>query len=142
MRELSTAGYSTARHAALERAVEAARDHFHRCPRCSNHYCDDCWNADEGTCIGCVPRLAAEVAAINREAKLYKAREVAYERATVSDDELRARVVSCPSCHAAVGQAKFCPECGVAVSLTRACGGCGSDVPRSAKFCPECGARS
>lgn len=142
MNSLSTAGYATAKDGGLERAVVAARAHFHRCPRCSNNFCHDCWNPDEGTCIACVPRLEAEVAAINREAKIQKARTVAAERATVSDAELRTRVVSCPSCHAPVGQAKFCPECGVPVALTRACGDCGTDVPRSAKFCPECGTAS
>lgn len=142
MNELSTAGYSKAKDGALERAVVTARDHFQRCPRCSNHFCADCWNPAEGTCISCVPRLEAEVAAINRDAKIYKAREVAREQATVSDAEMQARVVTCPSCHAPVGQAKFCPDCGVAVSLTRACGGCGAAVPRTAKFCPECGAKS
>ncbi|GJG87845.1 hypothetical protein tb265_30260 [Gemmatimonadetes bacterium T265] len=140
--ELSTAGYSKAKDAALERAVETARGHFHRCPRCSNNFCDDCWNADEGTCISCVPRLEAEVAAITRDAKLVKAREVAAERATVSEAELRERVVTCPSCHAPVGQGKFCPECGTPVSLTRACGACGAAVPRTAKFCPECGSKA
>lgn len=142
MNALSSAGYATAKDAGLERAVVAARTHFHRCPRCSNDFCDGCWNADEGTCVTCVPRLEAAVAAINREAKLARARTVAYDTATVSDAEMRTRVVSCPSCHAPVGQAKFCPECGEPVSLTRACGGCGSDVPRSAKFCPECGQKS
>lgn len=140
--ELSSGGYSMAKDAALERAVVASRQHFHRCPRCSNNFCDDCWNPDEGTCIGCVPRLEAEVASINREAKIYKAREVAFERATISDAELQARVVTCPSCAAPVGQAKFCPECGKPVSLTRQCGGCAAAVPSSAKFCPECGTKS
>ncbi len=140
--EVATAGYSKAKDGALERAVAAARGHFRRCPRCSNHYCGDCWNADEGTCTSCVPRLEAEVAALNREAKLSKAREAAYERAAVSDAEMQARVVSCPSCHAPVGRAKFCPECGTGVSLARSCGDCGADVPRSAKFCPECGGRA
>ncbi len=139
---LSTAGYATAKDGGLARACVAARDHFHRCPRCSNNFCNDCWNADEGTCITCVPRLEAAVAAINREAKIERARTVAFDRATVSDADLRARVVSCPSCHAAVGQGKFCPECGASVSLTRACSGCGADMPRAAKFCPECGEKS
>ena len=138
----ATAGYSTAKDGGLERAVVAARGHFHRCPRCSNNFCADCWNADEGTCIGCVPRLEAAVAAINRDAKIEKARAVAFARATVSDADLQTRVVSCPACHAPVGQGKFCPECGATVSLTRACGACAAQVPRAAKFCPECGAHA
>jgi rRNA maturation endonuclease Nob1 len=91
--------------------------------------------------VSCVPRLDAELAAIQREAKLHKAREVAYEKATVSAADLEQRVVSCRDCGAAVGRAKFCPDCGTSVSRTRTCTGCESEVPSSAKFCPECGTR-
>lgn len=136
------AGWSKARDTAFREAVGQAREHFHRCPRCANHHCDNCWNADEGTCISCVPRLDAELAAIRREAKLNKAREAAYERAEVSDADLESRVVSCGECGAAVGRGKFCPECGTPVSLTRSCGACSAEIPTSAKFCPECGEKA
>ena len=138
---MSNAGYSTAKDSALRSATKKAESHFHRCPRCSQNMCDGCWNPDEGVCIGCVPRLDAEISAIRREAKLQKAREVAYEKATVSAADLEQRVVSCRDCGAAVGRAKFCPECGTSVSLTRACKGCDAEIPTSAKFCPECGQR-
>jgi len=136
------AGWSTARDKAFRAAVEEAKEHFHRCPRCANHACDNCWNEDEGTCIGCVPRLDAELAAIRREAKLNKAREAAYERAEVTDADLQDRVVSCRDCGSPVGRGKFCPECGAAVSLTRNCGGCEAEIPKAAKFCPECGEKA
>src|SRR5918911_556141 len=142
MDQVRSSGWSKARDGALRSAVAGAKDHFHRCPRCSNHFCDNCWNADEGTCITCVPRLDAELATITREAKFQKARETAYAKATVSDEDLKQKVVSCPSCGAAVGRAKFCPECGTAVALTRACKSCQAEVPTSSKFCPECGAKS
>jgi membrane protease subunit (stomatin/prohibitin family) len=135
------AGWSKARDDALRKAVEQAKDHFHRCPRCANHYCDNCWNEDEGVCIVCVPRLDAELSAIRREAKIQRAREEAYNQATVSREDLTDRVVSCRDCGAAVGRAKFCPECGTPVSLTRNCGSCSAEIPTSAKFCPECGAK-
>jgi membrane protease subunit (stomatin/prohibitin family) len=127
--------------AALRSAVEQARDHFHRCARCANHYCDSCWNEDEGVCTVCVPRLDAEISAINREAKLSRAREVAFAQAVVSEDDLKTRVITCRDCGAAVGRGKFCPECGKPTSLTRACGSCQAEIPSSAKFCPECGAQ-
>lgn len=140
--QVRSAGWQSAHDTAFADAVQQAQHHFHRCPRCSNHHCDACWNADEGTCITCVPRLDAELAAISREAKIARAREVAHESATVSPADLEARVVSCPKCSAAVGRAKFCPECGTAVALTRSCGGCQAEIPASSKFCPECGARA
>lgn len=133
------AAWRSAWDTAFKQAVEQAKGHFHRCPRCSNHFCDDCWNPDEGTCIGCVPRLDAELAVISREAKFRKAREVAYEETTVSKDDLKPRVVSCPQCETPVGRAKFCPECGTAISLTRPCPHCAAEISTSAKFCPECG---
>lgn len=138
---LRGAGWSKAKDEALRKAVEQAKDHFHRCPRCANHYCDNCWNEDEGVCIVCVPRLDAELSAIRREAKINRAREEAYARATVSQEDLTDRVVSCRDCGAPVGRAKFCPECGTPVSLTRSCGSCSAEIPTSAKFCPECGAK-
>jgi membrane protease subunit (stomatin/prohibitin family) len=136
------AGWQRARDAAFQEAVSGAKEHFHRCPRCSNHYCDNCWNADSGTCISCVPRLDAELASIQRDATLHKAYETAYAQASVSAEDLQERVVSCPNCSAAVGRAKFCPECGTPVSLTKACGACSAEMPSSAKFCPECGAKA
>jgi membrane protease subunit (stomatin/prohibitin family) len=136
------AGWQKARDAALRKAVEQARGHFHRCPRCANHYCDNCWNEDEGTCIVCVPRLDPELAAIRREAKVQKARDVAYASAQVSQEDLAERVVSCRTCGAPVGRGKFCPECGEPTSLTRTCAECSAEVPGSAKFCPECGAKA
>ena len=139
MGHVRSAGWSKARDVAMRNAVEQAKEHFHRCPRCANHVCDNCWNEDEGVCIGCVPRLDPELASIRREAKIQKAREEAYARASVSDDDLKERVVSCRECSAPVGRAKFCPECGAAVSLTKACVGCSAEIPTSAKFCPECG---
>jgi membrane protease subunit (stomatin/prohibitin family) len=136
-----SAGWSKAKDTAFKAAVAEAEKHFHRCPRCSNHYCDNCWNSDDGTCINCVPRLDAELATIRSEAKLSKAREDAYASATTSKADLEARVISCKDCGAPVGRAKFCPECGKPVSLTRACGQCKADIPTSSKFCPECGAK-
>lgn len=137
-----SAGWQKARDEAFREAVKQAQGHFHRCPRCSNHHCEKCWNADEGTCISCVPRLDAELAHIRREAKLNKARETAYEKAQVSDEDLKERVVSCPECSSPVGRAKFCPECGASVSLNVQCGECSAEMPKSARFCPECGAKN
>lgn len=140
--QVAGAGYSKAKDAALQSAAKQAANHFHRCPRCSNHFCDNCWNGDEGVCVGCIPRLDAELAEIQREAKLMKAREAALAAATVSEEDLATHVLSCRDCGAAVGRAKFCPECGKPVSLTRTCPKCSADVPVSSKFCPECGAKS
>ena len=142
MEQVRSAGYSSAKDAALKKAVKEAVGHFHRCPRCSNNFCDKCWNADEGTCIGCVPRLDAEIASIRNEAKIAAVREKAFQTATASSQDLEARAVSCRDCGAPVGRGKFCPECGTPVSLTKNCASCSAEVPASSKFCPECGAKA
>ena len=142
MSHVRGAGWQKARDDALRKAVGEAKQHFHRCPRCANHFCDNCWNEDEGTCIACVPRLDPELASIAREAKINKAREVAYATATVDKEDLKARVVSCRDCGAPVGRGKFCPECGAPQSLVRTCEGCSAEIPAGAKFCPECGAKA
>jgi hypothetical protein len=133
------AGWHTAHDTALKQAVQLAGSHFHRCVRCQNHFCDACWNEEEGACIDCVPRLDAELATIRREAKLQRAREVAYERASVSDADLKDRVVGCPSCGKPAGRGKFCAECGEPLALTVSCRSCEAEIPRTSKFCPECG---
>ena len=138
---VSNAGYSTAKDTALRAATKKATGHFHRCPRCSQNMCDSCWNADEGVCISCVPRLDAEISAIKREAEIAAVRETAFQQASTSKADLEDRAVSCRDCGSPVGRAKFCPECGTSVSLTRACKGCDAEIPTSAKFCPECGQR-
>lgn len=140
--QVRSAGWQKAKDEALRSAISKAKDHFHRCPRCSNHYCDNCWNEDEGVCITCVPRLDAELAAIRREAKISKAREDAYAAATTSKEDLQERVISCRDCGAPVGRAKFCPECGKPVSLARQCRSCNAEVPAGSKFCPECGTKA
>jgi membrane protease subunit (stomatin/prohibitin family) len=137
-----SAGWQQARDKAHRAAIAQAKAHFHRCPRCSNHHCDNCWNEDEGVCITCVPRLDAELSAIRREAKIHKAREDAYTQATTTKEDLTDRAVSCKECGAPVGRAKFCPECGTSVSLTRSCKNCSAEVPTSSKFCPECGTKA
>jgi membrane protease subunit (stomatin/prohibitin family) len=141
LNNVSSAGYSSAKDAALRSASQKAAARFHRCPRCAQNMCDKCWNPDEGVCISCLPRLDAELATIRREAKIAAVRESAYQKATASADDLQDRAVSCRECGSAVGRAKFCPECGTAVSLTRACGACSAEIPTSSKFCPECGTR-
>jgi len=138
------ASWSKGRDTAFRAAVEQAKEHFHRCPRCSNHVCEKCWNDEDegGVCIGCVPRLDPELASIRREAKLARARETAYSEATVSAEDMEQRAVACKDCGAPVGRGKFCPECGAPTSQTRNCSGCSAEVPAGAKFCPECGAKA
>jgi hypothetical protein len=136
------AGWGTARDEALRDAIGKAKDHFHRCARCSSYVCDKCWNIDQGLCHRCAPSVEAEVAEARHGGMVEKAREDAraqgMENAAKVDVKSQ-KQLACPSCGAATGGGKFCPECGTSLNQVRTCAGCQHDVPPGSKFCPECG---
>ncbi len=139
---MAEAGYGRARDEAFRAAVESAKQHFHRCPRCSNYFCDRCWNIDKGLCLSCAPDTEAEIEAARAEGEVSAAREAATEegaRAGKQKDVKRSRQLVCPQCGAETRGAKFCPECGCKLAQKAACPGCGKEVAAGAKFCPECG---
>ena len=74
---MAEAGYGRARDEAFRAAVESAKQHFHRCPRCSNYFCDRCWNIDKGLCLSCAPDTEAEIEAARAEGEVSAAREAA-----------------------------------------------------------------
>jgi membrane protease subunit (stomatin/prohibitin family) len=136
---------------ALERAVTAAKDHFHQCTRCGHWVCPDvCWNGSAGLCEQCAPNFQEELAASHASAKAEAARQQLYERAQQADytsgvDMASASVVAsgapgCPSCGTRTSS-KFCPECGTPMQVKPKCSGCGHEPDGTPKFCPECGAK-
>ena len=155
-----------AHDAALQRAVEEGKQHFHQCSRCGNWVCPEvCWNANAGQCEECAPDYEEELASSHARAKADATREQLNEKARATDyasridmgagSTLRApapshqqrpaavsAVANCSSCGADVGKGKFCPECGTPARPARpSCGACGHEAEGSPKFCPECGGR-
>jgi hypothetical protein len=155
-----------AHDAALQRAVEEAKQHFHQCSRCGKWVCPEvCWNAQAGQCEECAPDYDEELASSHARAKADAAREQLHERARGTDyaskldmgagSVLRApapseqqqpgavsAVANCASCGADTGRGKFCPECGTPVRPAKpTCGACGHQPEGGPKFCPECGGR-
>jgi len=93
-------------------------------------------------CKECTPDLATEMAAIQVDATIEEARQVAHaaasERVTAEafDEVIKA---TCPKCGAPVGSGKFCAECGAPLATEKFCVECGKKIPTNSKFCPECG---
>ncbi len=143
-----SAAWEKAHDQAFTKAVEQARPHFVRCPRCSQWVCREaCWNTGRGLCKECAPEQEVEFAAAQAEAIVEQAREALAESALLSKED-RARlagdtlVASCPGCGASLSSpAKFCPECGAPLRVEKHCTNCGHKIPAGVKFCPECGTK-
>jgi membrane protease subunit (stomatin/prohibitin family) len=138
-----SAAWEKAHDHAFAEAVKQAKPNFQQCPRCSQWVCvEGCWNEARGLCKDCTPDLAAEMAAIQVDATIEEARQVAHaaanERATAEafDEVIKA---TCPKCGAPVSGGKFCAACGAPLATQKFCVECGSKIPANSKFCPECG---
>jgi membrane protease subunit (stomatin/prohibitin family) len=142
---VTDATWGSAHDKAFQEAIEAAKVHFHRCPRCTNYVCDSCWNGDAGLCRGCAPSAELEIEAAKASGMVYAVGEKAALEGIQQGKKMdvkRDRQVVCPQCGAPNEGAKFCPECGGALSVKKFCTECGGEVPAGAKFCPDCGAKS
>jgi hypothetical protein len=136
------ATFGTERDKAFRAAVEQAKANFHRCPKCTDYVCDQCWNVEAGLCRECAPSAEVEAEAGFASGKAQAAGEKAalegIHEGKHMDVKTRRQLV-CPSCGAETQGAKFCPSCGTKLAAKKFCTECGAEVPEGAKFCPECG---
>lgn len=139
---LAQAGWGQARDEEFKKALDQAKNHFHRCAKCSGYFCDRCWNMQKGLCLSCAPSVEVEIEAARIQGEISGAVEVATEegrqrgaKAVIAKD----RQLVCPSCKAETHGAKFCPSCGTKLAAKRFCAECGAETGPDAKFCPECG---
>jgi hypothetical protein len=162
--EVQRAVGGKAHDAALAKAVEEGKEHFHQCSRCGRWVCPEvCWNAQAGQCEECAPDYQEELASAHAHAKADATRQQLYEKAQQTDyvskidmsaesvtkaparpaaQAAPAAAAACSSCGAQVGKAKFCPECGTPTKPPKvACSGCGHEPENPTRFCPECGAK-
>ncbi|HWN44623.1 MAG TPA: zinc ribbon domain-containing protein [Thermoanaerobaculia bacterium] len=141
--EIQRAVGGPAHDAALREATAEIRPMFKQCTRCGQYVCGPiCFNNKAQLCERCAPDMDEEIAAAQAEAAREQAVEKAREVNWMKDRDLgTVRGVSCASCGAKVGTAKFCPECGTPTFAKRRCGDCGHEVEGSPKFCPECGSK-
>lgn len=141
---VSSATYGAAHDKAFQVAIEQAKEHFHRCARCSQYVCDTCWNEAAGLCRTCAPSAEVEIEAARASGAVYAAGEKAalegIREGKQMDVKTRTQLV-CPECGAETKGAKFCPECGSKLAKKAFCTECGAETAAGVKFCPECGAK-
>ena len=139
---LAQAGWRTARFNAFREAVESAKRHFHRCAKCSQYVCDNCWNTGSGLCVRCAPVAEVEIESSRAYGMASGAGEKAREKGRdlgAQMDVERERQLVCPNCNTPTRGAKFCPECGTRLAVKNQCPSCYSEISSNVKFCPECG---
>src|SRR5215212_7075108 len=75
-----------AHDAALAKAVEEGKQHFHQCSRCGKWVCPEvCWNAQAGQCEECAPDYQEELASAHAHAKADATRQQLNEKAQATD---------------------------------------------------------
>lgn len=125
--------------AAFEQAQAEGKAHLHRCPKCTQWVCENCWNEQENLCVSCAPREAVEVASARAKKK---AEDIATKAAgtQVFTGEIEAKQTLCPACGKPAGTGKFCVNCGAVLELIK-CPKCGAKNPAGTGFCGNCGAK-
>jgi hypothetical protein len=120
-------------------AQNEAKDHFHRCPKCTKWLCENDWNEQEGLCTACAPRENIEVAAA-RSRKMVKDIEEQAENTKVFTGQIESKQTLCPQCGKPAGAGKFCNNCGASLNMLK-CPKCGAKNAAGTRFCGECGNR-
>lgn len=141
---MAQAGWNKAHDAAFARAIESARQHFHRCARCSNYFCARCFNPANGLCRECAPDAEVEIEAARAQGEVYAAGEKAALEGIHRGKQMdvkRDRQLVCPECGAETRGAKFCPECGHKLAVKGECPACHTEIEAGVRFCPECGTK-
>ncbi len=121
----------------FELAQNEAKQHFHRCPKCSKWVCENDWNEQEGLCTKDAPRVDVEVAA----AKANKTVSDIHAKAAQTQaftGEIESKQTICSQCSKPAGDGKFCNNCGAELALNK-CSKCGAKNPAGIRFCGECG---
>jgi hypothetical protein len=142
---LAQAGFGSARDEEFAKAVEQAKQHFHRCAKCHGYVCDRCWNTAKGLCLNCAPDAEVEIEAARAQGEAAGAAEMATGEGTERGKKLdvkRERQLVCPQCKAETHGARFCPQCGHKLANAATCAACQAELPAGSKFCPECGAKA
>lgn len=129
-----------ARDEALQKAANEIMPLFTRCPRCNNWVDETCWNEARGLCVGCAPKLAAEMEAERASVEISQMR-TAMQQETVFSGDTAARSTVCATCGKPVGSEKFCSNCGTPTGQAK-CAQCGAELPTGAKFCGNCGSKT
>lgn len=124
---------------AFELAQNETKEHFHRCPKCTEWTCENDWNEQATLCVKCAPRENVEVAAARAQAMMKDIQDKAGQT-RVFTGEIESKQTTCPKCGKPVGEGKFCNNCGEKLDLVK-CSKCGAKNSVGTKFCGECGTK-
>jgi predicted nucleic acid binding AN1-type Zn finger protein len=124
---------------AFVQAVNEAKVHFKRCPKCKNYVCADDWNEEAGLCTTDAPSLTAEMQATKAQGRVEQM-QTAVKAQPQFDGDTTDRSTICPACGKPSGVGKFCNNCGQPLGL-RVCPKCQHQNPTTVSFCGECGTK-
>lgn len=134
-----SAQWHTEHDNAFQQAVNEAKVHFKRCPRCKKYVCPDDWNEEAGLCTTDAPSLTAETQATKAQVRVEQMQE-AVKAQKLYDGDSSDRSTVCPACGKPAGATKFCQNCGAPLGF-RVCPKCQHQNPPTVNFCGECGTK-
>jgi len=125
--------------AAFLQAVNEAKTHFQKCPKCKRYVCAEDWNSEAGLCTADAPSLTTELQAAKAQTRVDQMREHVKTQ-TLYDGDTSDRMTLCPTCGKPAGAGKFCQNCGGSLSF-KTCTKCNHQNAMTAGFCAECGTK-
>lgn len=125
--------------AAFQQAVNEAKVHFRKCPRCKLYVCEEDWNDEAGLCTNDAPSLVTETQAAKAQVRVEQMREHVQSQ-TLYDGDMTDRATVCPTCGKPSGSGKFCQNCGASLAF-KECSNCHHKNPTNVNFCGECGSK-
>ncbi len=125
---------------AFLQAVNEAKVHFKKCPKCKNYVCADDWNDEAGLCTTDAPSLVAEMQAAKAQARVEQMQEAVKKQTLFDGDTTTDRSTLCSTCGKPSGAAKFCQNCGAPLGF-KVCAKCQHQNPPTVNFCGECGTK-
>lgn len=124
---------------AFQEAVNEARVHFKKCPRCKLYVCEEDWNDEAGLCTRDAPSLTAELQATKAQVRVEQM-QTHVKAQTLFTGETEDLATVCPTCGKPSGSGKFCQNCGAPLGY-RECPNCHHKNPQNVGFCGECGTK-
>jgi len=125
--------------AAFQQAVNEAKVHFKKCPRCKLYVCEEDWNDEAGLCTRDAPSLTTELQAAKAQVRVEQMQtHVKAQTLFTGDTEDLATV--CSTCGKPSGSGKFCQNCGAPLGY-RECAKCHHKNAPTVSFCGECGTK-
>jgi membrane protease subunit (stomatin/prohibitin family) len=134
-----SAAWHTEHDQAFQQAVNEAKVHFKRCPRCKKYVCPDDFNDEAGLCTTDAPSLTAETQATKAQVRVEQM-QASVKSQQLYDGDSSDRSTICPACGKPSGTGKFCQNCGQPLGY-RVCPKCQHQNPPTVSFCGECGTK-